>query len=171
MKCFKLKCFLSLGLLAVFVGGLIIWWAFQKVESRSPASFGELKVIPKLDVYERQEAIHLRFPEGYNICDDREEVLLVLKAINVAVSSEKETQIQIQVSSDCERPFDDPVFYNRFCKQGLTSEDYNGVMYKMIDGMGFFPKEWKVKKLLIGSSKVSMDNQIVLKNYTFSCLN
>lgn len=144
-------------------------WGLQKNESRTPASLGEKKVIPQLDVYERQEAFHIRFPEGYNVCDNREEVLFVLEAMNVAVLSETEPKIQIHIESDCERPFDNPIFFNSFCTQGLMYEDFDGVLYKMINGMGFFPKEWKLKKLLIGSVEVSMENQFSLRDHIFSC--
>jgi hypothetical protein len=125
--------------------------------------------MPELNLYERQNAYYLEFPENFNICDSREEVLFVLEAINLAVLSETEPQIQIHISDTCERPFNSPVFFNSFCTQGLMYEDYGGVLYKMINGMGFFPREWKFKKILIGDSEVSFENQYSLKNHIFSC--
>ena len=168
MKGFKFKCFLGLGVL-IIVGLGFAFWGLNRIDSRIPASLEKLKIIPELGLYERQGSTYFTSLDEYDICDDRKEVLLVLEARGVAVLSETNPQIQIQITSDCDRRFDSPVFSKSFCTQGLIYEDDDGVLYKMINSMGFFPREWAIKKFLIGGMEISMDNQPVLSNYIFSC--
>ena len=169
VKWFKLKCFFTLGAL-VFIGAGVGLWGLQKQGDRTPASFENVIEFPEIGLYERQESVYLEFSEESNFCMDREPLTIVLEAINVAVLSESEPQIQIHITSNCERDFDNPIFFNNFCEQGLMYEDYDGVLYKMINGMGFFPKEWKFKKIVIGDSTLNLKNQLELSEYIFSCL-
>ena len=168
MKSFKIKCFFSLGLI-VLLGGGLAFWGLQKDEFRSPAFFSEKKIIPTLNIFEKQNDLYLKFPKGFNVCDDQQEILFVLETMNTAVLSKSEPKIQIHISSTCKRPFKSPIFIKNFCIQGLMYEDYGGVLYKMINGMGFFPRKWKFKTILIGEVEVSFKNQPILKTATFSC--
>jgi len=165
---FKLNCFLGLGVL-VLVGGALAIWGLNKGDLRVPASLGEGRVIPELEIVKRRGDVYLQFPEEFNICDDGLEVVLVLEARGVAVLSETDPKIQIQINSSCDRSFAQPIFMESFCTDGLMYEDYERVMYKMINGMGFFPREWTFKKLLIGDEEVSLENQPALSEYIFEC--
>ena len=150
-------------------GVSLVFWGMQKRDNRNPASFETKREIPELGFYDRLEDTYFRFPESYNICEYREEVLIVLEARGVAVLSETDPKIQIHVSSPCTRPFNSPVFLKSFCEVGLFEEEDGEVFYKMINGMGFFPREWSIKKILIRNTEVTMENQPILKDYIFSC--
>ncbi len=167
MKSINVKfIFVAIGLVFISV---LIWIYLSNDDSRVPASLLDQKELPELSFIDDGERIFFEFPEDYNICDEGKNLLIVLEARNVAVLSETEPHIQIQVTNSCETQFRSPVFTRYFCDEGLDYEEDEGTLYKMINGLGFFPKEWSFKGMFVGDVEVSMNNQPFIEDYIFSC--